>query len=191
MKSKPIENLLPLKLILTYVSIIGLGYILFPAVWGLVNGVAVAPRIISEPDFQNELKKILTNEEVKNLDLARMHALPPSKKSAIETLVRIRLNNINWLPVHFVVNGITFAVLGLILGFFRIQKYAIFIPLFLLPSTLTVLGAQQFLFHSTWLTIIVGLATQVVAVYGCSVAGGLLRTKLFVKTDGKLQKKSI
>jgi hypothetical protein len=131
-----------------YLLTVVLGHFLFAAVWGLVNGVVVAPRIASDPDFQKQLAEILTKEDLDKLNTfhvpSRVHELPVAKKSAIERLTRKHLEGVNWLGIHLVANAVTFSLLGLILGVLRVHKYVFLVPICLLPATLTILGAEQF-----------------------------------------------
>ena len=45
------------KWIIVYLSTVLLGYLLFPAVWGGVNGIMVAGRIVNDPAFDKEVMK--------------------------------------------------------------------------------------------------------------------------------------
>jgi hypothetical protein len=173
------------KCILIYILSIVVGYVLFVMVWGFVNGVLVAPRIGSDYDFKKELGKILTKEELERLNiphvrelLGRVHELPPEKKDAIVELTRKHLEGVNWFAVHLFANAVTFGVLGFMLGVFRVHKYAILIPMFLLPVSLPVLRAEQFVVHTQSITMTIGLLTQVLAVYGFAAAGAWVHKKM-------------
>ena len=64
---------------------------------------------------------------------------------------------------------------GFTLGLFLAHKYALIIPLCLLPTTVTGLNANQFLVQTLWLTIVIGVTTEFVAVYSFSSVGAWLR----------------
>jgi hypothetical protein len=169
---------------LIYLFTVVVGYILFPLTWGLTNGLFVAPGIASDPKFQAALGQVLTKDELDSLDttnilelLSRTENLSDSKRLSIKALTQEYLRRVNWLPVHLLSNFIVFGILGLILGLFRVQRYAFVLPLFLLPATLTVLSAEQFAVQTPWVTVTIGLITQILAVTGLSRVGAMLRAQ--------------
>jgi hypothetical protein len=170
--------------LLIYVFTVVLGYILFPLAWGLTNGLFVAPGIASDPKFQTALSQLLTKEELDSLDttnvlelLSRTEKLSTSKRLSIKALTEEHLRRVNWLPIHLLSNSILFGILGFVLGLFRVQRYAVIVPLVLLPATLTVLTAEQFAVQTPWLTVAIGLTTQILAAIGFSRVGAMLRRR--------------
>lgn len=159
-------------------------FFLFPSAWSGVNRFLVLSELAKDSSFQSEVKKI-TGEDTSEKDKDFWKRLSDEKKEAVKVVVRERFEKVDWLPVHLLVNLITFSILGLLSGIFlRGIILSGIIPLFLSLSTLPVLGSVDFMVGSKYITIAVGLSTQLIAVYLFSYLG--FRTK-----ERIIQKKSL
>jgi len=103
------------KWVLVYFLIILFGTFLFSGTWGGVNGLLVASRIAADPSFYSEVTKSI-GEPLPEKDSDYLKRLPPEKRDRIFALVRERFKDVNWLPIHLIVNFITFAILGFLAG---------------------------------------------------------------------------
>jgi hypothetical protein len=132
------------KWLVVYGLLILFGGLLFSATWGGVNGLLVAAKLATDPSFQSEIMKIIGEEPTGN-DKDLWEKLPAEKRIAIETLVKERFKKINWLPIHLIVNFITFSILGFLTGIIlRDFIFSGILPLALLFLTLSILKANEF-----------------------------------------------
>lgn len=153
------------KWLLIYVCTVGLGYILFPMVWVGVSVFTVVPNIQKDPIFNQEIRRILTTEELQQFNIMQLDKLPEEKRIAIKTLLGKSYRKINWLLTHLFANTITFALLGSLLGLFLLGRYAAMVPVGLWYITKNSLISEEFVVHAKWMTVFLGLTTQLVAVY--------------------------
>lgn len=166
------------KWILIYIVTLGIGWLLFPAAWGGVNAFLVGAKLAEDPKFHQELRQIFSEEEIRQLDVYSTRKLPEEKRKALESLLKKRFKERNWLPIHLLVSAVTFAILGLILGLFSLYRYAALVPVGLLIVTWPSLTAEQFEVYTKWLTVVAGLSTQLASIYLFSFAFHQLRKKL-------------
>jgi len=167
------------KWLIVYLSLILGGYFLFSAVWGGVNGLMVAGRIAIEPGFDKEIMKIMgTQPQEKDF----WEKLPQQTKNEIKALLKQRFRQINWLPVHLIVNVLTFSVLGFIAGYL-LKNFAFsgIIPLTLSFEALPVLNCPDFMVTSRATTHIIGISAQIASVYLFSYLGYRLKERKIAK----------
>lgn len=160
-----------------YIVIIVLGTFLFSAVWGGVSGLVLGAKFAADPALQEELQKSLGKEAFRHFDLQAFKNLPPDKRNELEAILKKRYKEVDWFPIHLAVNAITFGILGLVAGLFRMVRYSVFIPIGLSFITLRILGAEDFKVYSQWMTEIMGFMTQVGAVYLSAFTGYWIRNK--------------
>lgn len=181
MASASIEGMPIGKWVTIYIMIIVIGAFLYSAVWGAVNGLMLGAKLATDPALQEELEKALGKETLRNIDLHSLQNLPPDKRRELDAIIKKRFKAINWLPIHLWVNSITFAILGLVAGFFMLVRYSVLIPIGMSIITLRILGAEDFKVYSQWLTEIMGFVTQLGAVYLFSFTGDWIRRKRLKK----------
>jgi hypothetical protein len=166
------------KWLVVYVLLILFGGLLFSATWGGVNGLLVAAKLATDPSFQTEMMKIIGEESTGN-DKDFLNEVSVEKRIAIEKLVRERFEKINWLPIHLIVNFITFSILGFLIGIIlRDFIFSGILPLALLFLTLSILKANEFMVQNKILTIVIGLSVQLLVVYLFSFLGFRLRERM-------------
>jgi len=182
MASASIEGMPIWKWVTIYTMIIVIGAFVFPAVWGGVNGLMLGAKLATDPTLQEELEKALGKETLRNIDLHSLQNLPPDKRSELEAILKKRFKEINWLPIHLVVNTITFAILGLVAGLFMLVRYSVLIPVGMLIITARILGADEFKVHSQLLTLFIGFMTQAGVIYLSSFTGSWIRKKTSKKS---------
>lgn len=169
------------KWLLIYVCTIGLGYILFPIIWVEVTIFVVVPKIQEDPILNQEIRKILTTEEIMQFDIMRLDKLPEEKRIALKTLVKESYRRSAWSLTHLLAHTITFALLGSLLGLFLLGRYAAMVPVGLWYITKNSLISEEFVVHTKWLTVFLGLTIQLVSVYLFSFTVLQLRKKLSQK----------
>ena len=155
---------------------------LFPATWGAVGGALVVRKIVADPSFQAEVMKRLPEAKT---DVKKMP--PNEKKRLTEGIVKERFKEANWLPVHLIVNFVTFSMLGFLAGILLKEfSFSGIIPLVMLFFTLPTLASTEFMVKSKTVTISIGLLTQTLSVYLFAFVGTWIRNLVSRKKEQKV-----
>jgi hypothetical protein len=162
------------RAVLIYLLVIVVGYMLVPSIWGLTNGIILAMKLGPDPAFHKEIAAILSPAELKGWEDRSLKKLPQEKQIVIELIVEKYLQRTGWLPSHVLSNFATFAILGLVLGIIKVQRYWFIIPLCLLPATLRFVD-DPFLVKNWVITLGVVLIVQVSSIYLFSTIGNWVR----------------
>jgi hypothetical protein len=168
-----------------YILLTILGYLLFPTVWGLVIGTYWGVKFASDPFMINEIEKLVGDNPIQGY--RDFHKLPEEQRTRFEKILREELRSINWFPLHFTANLITFGILGLLAGWLlRDHILAGIIPLSLLLGTLGILMHEDFSSGYPELTILFGISIQFISVYLSAYWGVQLKERrLLVKNSVK------
>ena len=172
-----IENIPAVKWLGVTAGVIVLGYFLFIAAFGAVNGVYVAAPVARTMNFEELLTSDQRNAyargELKAKDIARTKEF----QERMVPLLKAQMKKVKWVAVFPLMSVFVFAILGFVAGLFRTWKYVAVIPAALFFMTVRFLGSDLFTeIEERGLIAASTLVSQLVAVYAFAYVGRRLRS---------------